>query len=129
MARPPSTDYGVDVVGAGQPGLGDLYHALIRASWPQTLGALVGVYLAINVVFAGVYAATGGVDGARGFADLFFFSVETSGTIGYGAMHPVSTAAHLAVTVESIVSILLVALTTGLVFAKFSIPRARVRFA
>jgi inward rectifier potassium channel len=106
-----------------------LYHGLIRASWSATLALIVAAYLIINLVFAAAFAITGGIDGARGFGDLFFFSVETSGTIGYGAMHPISASAHLVVTVESIVSILFVALITGLVFAKFSIPRGRVRFA
>jgi inward rectifier potassium channel len=60
---------------------------------------------------------------------VFFFAVETSATIGYGAMHPTTTAAHTIATVEAMSSVLLVAITTGVMFAKFSIPRARVRFA
>ncbi|HZS41833.1 MAG TPA: ion channel, partial [Polyangia bacterium] len=129
MARPKRIADTIELIGVGHPGLGDLYHGLIRAPWSATLALIVAAYLIINLAFACAFAITGGIDGARGFLDLFFFSVETSGTIGYGALHPVTTAAHLVVTVESIVSILLVALTTGLVFAKFSIPRARVRFA
>src|SRR5438105_12442173 len=111
MPRPKPIDDSIDIVGAGHPGLGDLYHGLIRAPWSTTLALIVAAYLAINLVFAGAFAITGGIDGARGFLDLFFFSVETAGTIGYGTLHPVSTAAHVVVTVESIVSILLVALT------------------
>ena len=51
------------------------------------------------------------------------------GTIGYGEMYPVSRGAHAVVTVEALAQIFLLAVTTGLVFAKFSIPRARVQFA
>jgi inward rectifier potassium channel len=119
----------IEVVGAGNPGLRDLYHFLIRAPWPVTLTLIAGAWLAMNLLAAVAYLVIGGVNGAHGFADLFFFSVETSGTIGYGEMTPATTGAHLVMTVESVFSILLVALSTGLVFAKFSIPRARIRFA
>src|SRR5207302_76308 len=61
--------------------------------------------------------------------DAFFFSVQTAGTIGYGSMYPVTPAANFAVTAESIGSLLMVAMATGLVFAKFSIPQARLEFA
>jgi inward rectifier potassium channel len=119
----------IEVVGAGNPGLRDLYHFLIRAPWPLTLALIAGAWLTMNLVFAVAYLIVGGVSGAHGFADLFFFSIETSGTIGYGEMTPSTSGAHAVMTIESVLSILLVALTTGLVFAKFSIPRARVRFS
>lgn len=119
----------IEVVGAGSPGLRDLYHFLIRAPWPVTLALIAGAWVAMNLTFAVAYLIVGGVNGAHGFADLFFFSIETSGTIGYGEMTPATSGAHAVMTIESVFSILLVALSTGLVFAKFSIPRARVRFA
>ena len=62
------------------------------------------------------------------FRDAFFFSVQTMGTIGYGAMFPESTAANVLVVAESITSLTLTALATGLVFAKFSRSTARFMF-
>jgi len=87
--------------------------------------------LAVNVLFAIVYLFTGGIANARpgSFADAFFFSVQTLGTAGYGWMYPQSRAANVAVTAESIASIVVVALATGIVFTKFSIPVARLEFA
>ena len=38
--------------------------------------------------------------------DAFVFSVQTFGTIGYGAMYPVSPPAHLVVIIETVVSLL-----------------------
>ena len=102
-----------DVIHAPREWWSDLYHLLIRSSWRSTILVIAGVFIAFNLVFAGCYQLTGGVDGANDFVDRFFFAVETSGTIGYGAMHPVTRAAHLVVTVEALASILLVALTTG----------------
>ena len=51
------------------------------------------------------------------------------GTIGYGVMHPLSAAAEALVTAEVIVGVSLVALASGILFAKFSVPRARMQFA
>jgi len=132
MAAPlPQDDSGIDVVNAPQDLWGDLYHELMRAPWWLTLLSIAAMVLAINLLFALVYVSTGGIAGARhgSFADAFFFSVQTVGTIGYGAMYPQSLAAHLAVTAESIVSLVAVALATGLVFTKFSIPVAKLEFA
>jgi len=132
MAQPSSqNDSGIDVVNAPQDLWGDLYHELLRAPWPLTLLSIAALVLAINVFFALVFLLTGGIANARhgSFADAFFFSVQTLGTIGYGTMYPQTMAANLVVTAESIVSLVAVALITGLVFTKFAIPVARLEFA
>jgi inward rectifier potassium channel len=61
--------------------------------------------------------------------DAFYFSVQTMGTIGYGAMWPSSRAANMLVVAESVCSLIVTALATGLVFAKFSLPTARIMFS
>ena len=90
-----------------------------------------GLFLLLNLLFAVGYLAVGGVEGARpgSLADHFVFSVQTMGPIGYGVMHPLSTAAETLVTCEVIVGLSLVALASGILFAKFSVPRARMQFA
>jgi len=109
----------------------DFYYFLISTNWPVLLLCFSGIFLATNAVFGGLYAWWGGVESARpgSFVDGFFFSVETMGTIGYGEMTPRSTSAHMLVTIESMLSMLFLAVVTGLVFAKFSRPRARVVFS
>jgi inward rectifier potassium channel len=119
----------IEVVGERRPLLLDAYHAFIRARWPVSLSAVAAAFVTLNFGFALAYRVVGGIRGATSLADLFFFSVQTSGTIGYGAMYPSTPAAHAVVTVEALTSILFAAITTGLVFAKFSTPRARVQFA
>ncbi|MBI3767078.1 MAG: ATP-sensitive inward rectifier potassium channel 10 [Deltaproteobacteria bacterium] len=88
-------------------------------------------FLLINFLFAAGYTAVGGVAGAEpgSLADHFFFSVQTMGTIGYGVMHPLTPAAETLVTCEVIVGLSLIALGSGMLFAKFSVPRARMQFA
>jgi inward rectifier potassium channel len=119
----------IEVVG-GRRGVGrDAYHFFLRVPWWVDLLVLSTVFVLANLVFAAGYHLTGGVANAHGFVDEFFYSVETMGTIGYGEMYPTTRAAHAIVTVEALTQIFLLAVTTGLVFAKFSIPRARVQFA
>jgi inward rectifier potassium channel len=106
----------------------DVYHSWLRSPWRIAIAALTLLYLAINCIFAAAYLAVGGVANLRpgDFADAFFFSVQTIATIGYGQMVPVSIAANVLVTIESLVGLLGVAMATGLMFAKFARPTARV---
>jgi inward rectifier potassium channel len=134
MARtPPRTQSNGDVtvIGAPPQTLRDFYHLFLRAPWWMALSAIVAAWLGINAVFGAVYFVVGGVTGARArsFWDAFIFSVQTMGTIGYGSMYPTSVAANVCMTLESVVSLIVTALATGLVFAKFSRSTARVVFA
>jgi hypothetical protein len=73
-------------------------------------------------------AGIGGGAGPRAsFAEAFFFSVQTLGSIGFGVLHPVSLYANLLVTAESLCGLLFVAITTGLAFARFARSNARIR--
>jgi inward rectifier potassium channel len=132
MASPRTYASGdVIVIGAPPQTLRDVYHQFLRVSWSTALGAIAVVWLFINGVFGGVYVAIGGVAGARprSFWDAFCFSVQTMGTIGYGSMYPTSVAANVCMTVESVTGLVVTALATGLIFAKFSRSTARVVFA
>jgi inward rectifier potassium channel len=126
----PGADYQIKVVGHRPTPLRDFYHALVQMRWSGTFAVLSAIYLLANTAFALGYLATGGIAHAEhgSFVDAFFFSVQTMGTIGYGAMYPESRAANGLMVLESLVSLLLTALATGLVFAKFSLSRARIVF-
>ncbi len=110
-----------------------LYHLLLTTTWTRFMGLIVGSYVLFNGAFAvafvvcGPDALSGG--GEPGFARAFFFSVETFSTIGYGVVGPVGMAANLVVTVEALVGLLWLALATGLLFARFSRPTAKVLFS
>jgi len=123
--------YDIQIIGAPTPGLRDLYHWLLRVPWWGTLTIIVGGYLFLNVIFAGLYLAVGGVANAHSgsLLDAFSFSVQTMGTIGYGSMYPASTGAHVLVIAESVTGLVATALATGLVFVRFSQTRARLRFS
>ena len=105
----------------------DLYHFLIARSWVRLLGLVATVYLVVNSLFAGLYLlGNEAVTGAHGFAEHFFFSVETMSTIGYGTMAPRTPYAHVLVTLQAFSGTLFLAVVTGLVFSKFARPTARV---
>jgi len=122
----------VIALGLRRPWFGDLYHRILTVGWLTFLAVSLAFYLLINTLFALLYLLQpGSINNAPagGFIDAFFFSVETIATIGYGVMSPATIYANLVMTVESATGLLLVALTTGLVFARFSRPTARVLFS
>ncbi len=126
-----ATEEIIEIVGAPKAPLSDLYHLLLRAPWWFDLVGIASVYLLLNALFAVGYVLSGGIANAQpgSLRDAFFFSVQTLGTVGYGAMFPQSTAAQSLMTCESLVGIVFVALITGMLFAKFSVPRSRMQFA
>ncbi|MBW4619474.1 MAG: ATP-sensitive inward rectifier potassium channel 10 [Cyanosarcina radialis HA8281-LM2] len=110
----------------------DLYHLLLTLSWTTFLLLVSLLYLISNTLFAIAYLAGGDcIQNARpgSFTDAFFFSVQTMATIGYGSMFPQTDYANAIVTVEALVGLLGVAMVTGLAFARFSMPSARVLFS
>jgi inward rectifier potassium channel len=123
--------YEIHIVGVPSPGLRDMYHALLRMPWWGAFLVIVGSYLLLNIVFAGLYQHWGGVANARpgSLADAFNFSIQTMGTIGYGNMYPTTTTANALVAAESVMGLVITALATGLVFVRFSQTRARLVFS
>ncbi len=110
----------------------DLYHWLLTTSWPLFAAIGLGVYLGLNTLFACLYLVDPhGIEHARpgSFADAFFFSVETIGTIGYGALSPRDLYANCVMTAENFLGLSFVAVATGVIFARVSRPTARVVFS
>ena len=120
----------IEVVGTSRNWFGDAYHYLLLTPWWGSVAFIVGMLLVSNLLFALAYLVTDSIEASNGrFSDAFFFSVQTMGTIGYGVMHPKGIVGNALMTSESFLSVLLVALATGLTFAKFSRPRARLLFS
>jgi inward rectifier potassium channel len=110
----------------------DPYHLLLTIPWLGFVAIVSTAYLILNTIFALAYLAGGDcLNGARtgSFSDAFFFSVQTLASIGYGAIHPKTFYANSIVTLEAIASLLLIAVVTGLAFARFSRPVAKVLFS
>jgi inward rectifier potassium channel len=112
----------------------DLYHRSMTVYWPVFFGIAALIFIVLNAVFAFVYwlgkdpIANVAPDLPRPFS-LFYFSIETLATVGYGDMHPQTNYGHLVATVEIFTGMCFLAVMTGLIFARFSRPRARFVFA
>jgi inward rectifier potassium channel len=110
----------------------DPYHLILTIPWHGFTALIVGTYFGTNILFALLFLAGGDcvANATPGsFEDRFFFSVQTLGSIGYGAMYPKTAYANWIVTIESMSSLVGIAMLTGLAFARFSNPTARVVFS
>jgi len=113
------------------------YHYLLTMSWTKFLLIVTAVFLTTNMTFALLYVATGegslmragGTPTLGRFADAFFFSVETLATIGYGHIAPISLAANVLMTIESLIGLLAFTAVAGFVFARFARPTANIIFS
>lgn len=114
----------------------DMYHQLLRASWLRLTFYFLTTFFLFNCLFSGLFMLdTHGfthpdpvIDAPR-FWQFFFFSIETVATVGYGNMVPLSLYANIVVAVEISLGILFFALVTGIMFARFSRPTARILFS
>jgi len=110
----------------------DISHRCMTASWPAFIGGAALVFVAFNAVFAFFYwignQPIANVPGGA-YVDYLYFSIETLSTAGYGDMHPDTHYGHFIATVELFTGIFSMSLMTGLIFARFSRPNARLLFA
>ena len=110
----------------------DISHRCMTASWPSFIAGAALVFVAFNAVFAffywiGNHPISNVPHGA--YIDYLYFSIETLSTAGYGDMHPQTHYGHFVSAVELFTGIFSMSLMTGLIFARFSRPNARILFA
>jgi len=112
------------------------HHMLTLPRW-KFIAVLILFYLVINFLFALIYFAIGldqfqGVIGTTSWArfkEAYFFSTETFTTVGYGRVNPVGDAANFIASIEAMMGFLSFALATGLMYGRFSRPRAYLVFS
>lgn len=115
----------------------DSYHFLLSLTWPRFFILILFLYLIINLLYGLIYYSLGpqqfhGIETNSAtdfFLECFFFSVQTLSTIGYGKISPASIMANIVVTAEALSGMMAIALMTGLIFARFAKPTAKVIFS
>src|SRR5262245_30077689 len=112
------------------------YHTLLSLPVPRLLALMAACYFAANAVFATLYwlDGPGALAGAAEaplarFEDALFFSVQTLATIGYGRLVPATRLANILVALEALVGLLGFAILSGLLFARFTRPTAKITFS
>lgn len=115
-----------------------IYHTLLKMSRLKFLVVVFFFYTIVNLFFAGIYmligsdklsGSTGGHGFMENFLQAFFFSSQTLTTVGYGHVAPVGVVANTVASIESFLGIMTFALVTGMFYARFSRPKAYIRFS
>ncbi|MDR3420841.1 MAG: ion channel [Xanthobacteraceae bacterium] len=122
----------IETLGLRQGFWTDLYHRSMTVYWPVFFGTAAAVFVLLNAIFAFFYSLgnqpIANVTGEN-LLEYFYFSIETLATVGYGDMHPQTDFGHFIATIEIFTGMCFLAVMTGLIFARFSHPRARFVFA
>ncbi|MCW3465361.1 ion channel [Chitinophaga nivalis] len=115
----------------------NVYHMMLSVPVWQFAVVILLFYFTINLLYTGVYWWLGpeqlqGVMGATPWAkfkELFFFSTETFTTVGYGRVNPIGDGANLVAAIEAMTGFLSFAVATGLIYGRFSRPKAHLAFS
>jgi inward rectifier potassium channel len=114
-----------------------IYSYLMDMSVFKFSGTILLFYLVINLLFTVLYLLAGDHQ-LQGFLEtnewgkiqeVFFFSTETFTTVGYGRINPIGLAAHIIAAFESLSGWVSFALVTGLIYGRFTRPRAYLAFS
>ncbi len=115
-----------------------VYHTLLRMKRSHFFLFVLILYTSINLLFAFLYYFSGvehltGAENAHTFTEqfmeAFFFSSQTLTTVGYGRVAPMGMITNCIASVESLIGILIFAVMTGLIYGRFSRPRAYLVFS
>jgi inward rectifier potassium channel len=115
----------------------NVYQVMISMPLWKFIVALLIIFVTINLCFTGIYFLLG-VDGLQGFIatstwgkfkELYFFSSQTFTTVGYGRINPVGDGANIVSSLEALTGSLFFAIATGLIYGRFSRPRAHLVFS
>ena len=114
----------------------EAYNYLVHISWFRFFTLAFLVYLILNALFASIYLfigieeiASSSGDFLLDFINAFFFSSQTITTLGYGAMAPSGIGSGIVSSVEALMGLLMFSFITGLLYGRFSKPKASIRFS
>ena len=117
-------------------GIRDIFKYLVEISWFKFFTILFSGYILFNLFFTAVYLFFGfenisGIDTNNDsvFFQVFFFSIQTFTTVGYGTLAPLGFSTQAVAAIEAFVGFLSFSLATGLLYGRFSRPQSKLKFA
>ena len=112
------------------------YHFLLTISWPKFLALITVGYFVANTLFAFAYLACGagaldGIPAARPAVRSAGILLQRRDAVDdrLRQHRPERVAPHVVMTIEALIGLLVFALGTGLLFARFSRPTAAIVFS
>jgi inward rectifier potassium channel len=123
--------------GLGSQRASRFYLNALNVSWTVFAAWLIGILLLINGCFALAYTALGdgALHGATAlglddpFLRAFSYSIGIFTTTGTGAMYAVGPTANWLAVFESLIGPLMLVIAAGLLIARLTRPRMRIRFS
>lgn len=114
-----------------------LYSNLLALKWPTFLMFIILFYLTVCLIFTFFYALvgaeqfTGMLSTTRWgqIKEMFFFSTQSFTTVGYGRINPIKDGADIIASIETMFGWLFFALVTGLLYGRFTQPKAYLLFS
>src|SRR5271157_1868753 len=114
-----------------------LYQFFIQLSWPAFFAVVLAAFFSVTLVFTGLFFAVG-IGGLQGipagtpletFFQVFFFSVQTLTTVGYGNIAPRALGANVVASIGAMLGVLGFAFSAGLLYGRFSRPTVRILYS
>ena len=113
------------------------FHTMLQMPNYKFLGLVILFYALVNLLFAVIYLFIGleNLSGMNAntfwekFGEAYFFSAQTFTTVGYGRINPTGFSASAVSSIEALMGLLSFAIATGLLYGRFSKPKAYLKFS
>lgn len=121
-------------IGGPSFSVSDTFHRLTTMSWTRFFTLILISYMVANIIFATFYYLAGpqhlGIPVTGNFLhdylECFFFSTQCFTTIGFGRVNPQGMMSNVLASLEGLVGLMAFAMATGLLYGRFSRPRAHL---
>lgn len=129
--------FNVKKIGLERFSLTEIYHELVTMSWTKFFILIGTYYILSNLVFTVLYLQIG-IENLAGvitnndfdkFFEAFFFSAQTLTSVGYGRVNPLGISANVVSSIQSLIGLMSFAVITGLLYAKFASPEAKIKYS
>ena len=115
----------------------DVFYFLIEINWSYFYLLIFVSFFLINLLFGIIYMSIG-IEHLTGLVhkgfweniwECFFFSAQTFTSVGYGRVAPTGFWISLIASFEAMIGLMSFAVATGLLYGRFSRPRAKLMFS